>query len=89
MNALQLSPTQILRQGFTVKPVGLHPLSWRSGDHRRRGNQTGISLGRQPIIQPIPGGSSLIDKGNLLIREVLADVIQQRLGPIAACAKIG
>src|SRR5262245_60332741 len=51
----------------------------RSGNHRWRGNQTGIGLGRQPIIQPIPGRSSLIDKGNLLIREVLADIMQQRL----------
>src|SRR4030095_9579342 len=79
MDALQLSPPQTLRQGFTVEPVGLHPLSWRSGNHRRRGNQTGISLGRQPIIQPIPRRSSLIDKGNLLIREVLAEIMHQRL----------
>jgi hypothetical protein len=31
MDALKLSPTKTLREGFTVKPVGLHPLSWRSG----------------------------------------------------------
>src|SRR5215813_11905161 len=79
MDALQLSPTKTLGQSFTVEPVGLYSLSWRFGNHRRRGNQTGISLGRQPIIQPIPGRSSLIDKGNLLIREVLADIMQQRL----------
>src|SRR5262245_40910059 len=79
VDALELSCTQMLRQGFTIEPIGLQPLTWRSGNHRRRGNQTGISLGRQPIIQPIPGRSSLIDKGNLLIREMLADIMQQRL----------
>jgi hypothetical protein len=31
MNAFQLSSTQTFRQGFTVEPIGLHPLSWSSG----------------------------------------------------------
>src|SRR5262244_1027405 len=79
MDALQLSPTQILRQAFTVEPVRLHSLSWRSRNHRRRGDQTRIGLGCQSIIQPIPRRSSLIDKGSLLIREVLADIIHQML----------
>ncbi len=76
---LELSPTQILRQGFTIEPVGLHSLSWRFGDHRRRGDQAWVALGHYPIIQSIPCGSSLVHKGHLLIGKVLANVIQQVL----------
>src|SRR5512132_1685741 len=79
MNAFQLSSTQTLRQSFTVEPIGLHPLSWSSGDHRWSGDQARISLSRQPIIQPVPRWSSLIDKGHLLIRKVVAYMVQQGL----------
>src|SRR4029434_6157991 len=43
------------------------------------GDQARISLSRQPIIQPVPRGSSLIDKGHLLIRKVVAYMVQQVL----------
>src|SRR5919201_4201538 len=79
VNTLQLSPTKILRQRSTIKPIGLHSLSWRFGDHRRRGNQAWVGLGHNPIIQSIPCGSSLIRKGYLLIRKVLMNVVQQVL----------
>src|SRR4029434_2814976 len=79
MNAFQLSSTQTFRQSFTVEPIGLHPLSWSSGDHRWSGDQARMSLSRQPIIQPVPRGSSLIDKGHLLIRKVVAYMVQQVL----------
>src|SRR5262245_28678082 len=79
MNAFQLSSTQTFRQGFTVEPIGLHPLSWSSGDHRWSGDQAPIPLSRQPIIQPVPRGSSLIGKGHLLIRKVVAYMVQQVL----------
>jgi hypothetical protein len=79
MNAFQLSSTQTFRQSFTVEPIGLHPLSWSSGDHRWSGDQARISLSRQPIIQPVPRWSSLIDKGHLLIRKVVAYMVQQVL----------
>src|SRR4029453_16356806 len=79
MNAFRLSSTQTFRQSFTVEPIGLHPLSWSSGDHRWSGDQARISLSRQPIIQPVPRWSSLIDKGHLLIRKVVAYMVQQVL----------
>src|SRR4030095_14880735 len=79
MNAFQLSPTKTLRQRPTVKPIGLHSLSWRFGDHRRRGDQAGIALGHNPIIQSIPCGSSLVHKGHLLIGKVLTHVVKQVL----------
>src|SRR5215475_15386780 len=79
MNAFQLSSTQTFRQGFTVEPIGLHPLSWSSGDHRWSGDQAPIPLSRQPIIQPVHRGSSLIGKGHLLIRKVVAYMVQQVL----------
>src|SRR6266436_4602858 len=79
MNALQLPPAKVLRQRPTIQPIGLHSLSWRFGDHRRRGDQAGVALGHNPIIQSIPRGSSLVHKGHLLIGKVLANVIQQVL----------
>src|SRR4029434_9237629 len=79
MNAFQLSSTQTFRQGFTVEPIGLHPLSWSSGDHRWSGDQAPIPLSRKPIIQPVPRGSSLVGKGHLLIRKVVAYMVQQGL----------
>src|SRR5712664_1653369 len=79
MNALQLPPAKVLRQRPTIQPIGLHSLSWRFGDHRRRGDQAGVALGHNPIIQSIPCGSSLVHKGHLLIGKVLANVIQQVL----------
>src|SRR5262250_2904186 len=79
MNAFQLSSTQTFRQGFTVEPIGLHPLSWSSGDHRWSGDQAPIPLSRKPIIQPVPCGSSLIGKGHLLIRKVVVYMVQQVL----------
>src|SRR5262249_3306240 len=79
MNAFQLSSTQTFRQGFTIEPIGLHPLSWSSGDHRWSGDQAPIPLSRKPIIQPVPCGSSLIGKGHLLIRKVVVYMVQQVL----------
>src|SRR5215813_7112465 len=79
MNAFQLSSTQTFRQGFTVEPIGLHPWSWSSGDHRWSGDQAPIPLSRKPIIQPVPCGSSLIGKGHLLIRKVVVYMVQQVL----------
>src|SRR5262245_10078588 len=79
MNAFQLASTQTFRQGFTVEPIGLHPLSWSSGDHRWSGDQAPIPLSRKPIIQPVPCGSSLIGKGHLLIRKVVVYMVQQVL----------
>src|SRR6266481_4844526 len=79
MNALQLPPAKVLRQRPTIQPIGLHSLSWRFGDHRRRGDQAGVALGHNPIIQSIPRGSSLVHKGHLLIGKVLANVNQQVL----------
>src|SRR5262245_33380835 len=77
MNALELSPSQILRQPPTIEPIGLHSLSWRFGNHRRRRDHALISLGLESIIQSIARRSSLIGKGHLLIRKVLANVAQQ------------
>src|SRR5918996_387681 len=82
MNAFDLPSAQALGQSATVEPIGLHSLSWRSGDHRWSGDQAPIPLSRNPIIQPVPRRSSLIDKGNLLIRKVLAHVVQQVLHAI-------
>src|SRR4030095_12291235 len=79
MNAFQLSSTQTFRQGFTVEPIGFHPLSWSSGDHRWSGDQARIPLSRKSIIQPVPCGSSLVGKGHLLIRKVVAYMVQQGL----------
>src|SRR4029453_11071448 len=42
---------------------------------RWSGDQARISLSRQPIIQPVPRRSSLIDKGHLLIRKVVAYMV--------------
>src|SRR5262245_43610136 len=74
MDAFKLPPTQVLRQSPTVKSVGLHPLSWRFGNHRRRGHQALIGLGHQPIIQSVACRSSLVGKGYLLTAKVLAHV---------------
>src|SRR6185295_934068 len=73
----ELSSSQTFRQPSTVEPVGLHSLSWSSGNHRWSGDQAPITLSHKPIIQPVPRRSSLIDKGNLLIPNVLAHMIQQ------------
>src|SRR5688572_6370347 len=75
MNAFELSPAQTLGQSAAVKPVGLHSVSWSSGDHRWSGDHAAITVSRKPIIQPVPRRSSLIDKGNPLIGKVLAHVI--------------
>src|SRR5436853_7298173 len=79
MDPFELSSTQILGQSDTVEPIGLHSLSWRFGNHRWSGDQARIPLSRKPIIQPVPRGSSLIDKGHLLIRKVIAYMVQQVL----------
>ena len=79
MNAFELSPAQTLGQSSAVKPVGLHSVSWSSGDHRWSGDHAAITVSRKPIIQPVPRRSSLIDKGNPLIGKVLAHVIEQVL----------
>src|ERR1700756_3770780 len=79
MNALQLSPAKILRQRPTIKPVGLHSLSWRFGNHRRRGHQARVALSHDSIIQSIPRRSSFVAKGHLLIGKVSANVVKQML----------
>ena len=72
MNAFQLSTTQILRQPSTIESIGLHSLTWSSGDHRGRNHQTSIPFRYNPIVQSIACGSSFIGKGYLLIGKVLA-----------------
>ena len=79
MNAFELSSTQALGQPSTVESIRFYSLSWRSGNHRGRGDQALITLSRKPIIQPVSSRSSLIDKGDLLIPKMLAHVIQQVL----------
>src|SRR5262244_1067021 len=82
MNALELSPSQILRQPPTIEPIGLHSLSWRFGNHRRRRDHALISLGLESIIQSIARRSSLIGKGHLLLRKVVAHVVKQVIDTI-------
>src|SRR4029077_557069 len=79
MNALQLSPAKILRQRPTIESVGLHSLSWRFGNHRRRGHQARVALSHDSIIQSIPRRSSFVAKGHLLIGKVFANVVKQML----------
>src|SRR4029077_20624303 len=79
MDAFELSSTKILRYPAAVEPIGLHSLSRRLGNHRRRSNQALISLGLKPIIQSIARGSSLIGKRYLLIAIVLTNVVHQVL----------
>jgi len=64
-------PRKLSDKALTVEPIGLHPLSWSSGIIDGAADQARIPLSRKPIIQPVPRGSSLIDKGHLLIRKVL------------------
>src|SRR4029453_8825872 len=79
MDPFELSATQILRQSDTVKPIGLHSLSWRFGNHRWRGDQAPIVFRHQPIIQSVACGSSLIGKDDLLIGKMLAHVVHKML----------
>src|SRR5918996_3311830 len=79
MNTFQLPPTQVLREPSTVDPIGLNPLSWSSGNHRRSGDQAWIGLRHQLIIQSVARWSSLVSKGNLLIGKMLAHVVNQML----------
>jgi ABC transporter substrate binding protein len=79
MNALQLSPAKVFRQRPTIQPIGLHSLSGRFGNHRRRSDQALVRLGLQPIIQSVARGSSLIGKGHLLIPIVLANMVHKML----------
>ena len=58
VNALQLSTAQALRQASAVEPIRFDSLPWTSRNHRRCRHQALIPLGRQPIIQSIPGRSS-------------------------------
>ena len=50
-------PAQVLRQSSTVEPIGLNPLSWSSGNHRRSGDQARVGLCHQAIIQSVARGS--------------------------------
>src|SRR5262245_47536495 len=77
MDAFELSAPKILRDPSAIEPIGLHSLSWRFGNHRRRSDQARISLGLQPIIQSVARGSSLIRKHHLLIGIVLTDVVHK------------
>jgi len=61
------------------EPIGFDSLPGRSGNHRRCRHQAVIPLGRQPIIQSIPGRSSLIHKCHLLVGKMLAHVLEQVL----------
>src|SRR6266542_1142202 len=79
MDPFELSATQILRQSDTVKPIGLHSLSWRFGNHRWRGDQAPIVFRHQPIIQSVACRSSLIGKDDLLIGKMLAHVVHKML----------
>src|SRR5262249_30100733 len=82
MNALQLSPAQVLRQTHPVKPIGLNPLSARSRNHRRSRYQTAIPLRYDPIIQSIPRWSSLVRKRYLLIPKMFTHMLDQMLRTI-------
>jgi ABC transporter substrate binding protein len=77
MDAFELSATKILRDPSAIEPIGLHSLSGRFGNHRRRSDQARISLGLQPIIQSVARGSSLIGKRHLLIGIVLTNVVHK------------
>ncbi len=77
MDAFELSATKILRDPSAIEPIGLHSLSGRFGNHRRRSDQARISLGLQPIIQSVARGSSLIRKHHLLIGIVLTNVVHK------------
>src|SRR5262249_19396617 len=79
VNALQLSTTQALRQPSAVETIGFDSLPGSSRNHRRCRHQAVIPLGPQPIIQSIPGRSSLIHKRNLPIGKMLAHVLEQVL----------
>ena len=72
-------PRRFSDNDSTVKPVGLHSLSWRLGNHRRRGHQARVALGHYSIIQSIPRRSSFVAKGYLLIGKVFANVVKQML----------
>src|SRR5215831_669945 len=79
VNTLQLSTAQVLREGSAVEAIRFDSLSWSSRNHRRCYHQALLLLSRQPIIQSIPGRSSLIDKRNLLIGKLLAHMMEQVL----------
>src|SRR5258706_10080624 len=82
MDAFELSTAKILRNPSAVEPVSLHSLSWRFGNHRRRSDQTLISLGLKPIIQSVARRSSLISKRYLLIPIVLANVVHKMFNAV-------
>src|SRR4029450_3981045 len=77
MDTFELSAPKILRDPSAIEPIGLHSLSGRFGNHRRRSDQARIGLGLQPIIQSVARRSSLIGKGHLLIAIVLTDVVHK------------
>src|SRR4029434_8203385 len=77
MDTFELSAPKILRDPSAIEPIGLHSLSGRFGNHRRRSDQARISLGLQPIIQSVARRSSLIGKGHLLIAIVLTNVVHK------------
>src|SRR4030095_11052639 len=77
MDAFELSAPKILRDPSAIEPIGLHSLSGRFGNHRRRSDQARISLGLQPIIQSVARRSSLIGQGHLLIAIVLTNVVHK------------
>src|SRR5262245_35605178 len=77
VNAPELSTAQALRQASAVEAIGFDSLPGSSRNHRRCRHQAVIPLGRKPIIQSIPGRSSLIHKRNPLIGKMLAHVSDQ------------
>src|SRR6185503_4184322 len=82
VNALELSPTKVLRNPSTVEPIGLHSLSWRFGDHRWRSDQARIILSHNPIIQAVARWSSLIGEGHFLIGKMFTHVVHKMLRTI-------
>ena len=88
MNALQLPPTQVLRQPSTIEPIGLHFLTRSPGYHRRRNNQTPIPLRYNPIVQSVACRSSLIGKDYFLTGKVLHMIQKIFLPRYRAYAKI-
>src|SRR4030095_10136203 len=77
MDAFELSASKILRDPSAIEPIGLHSLSGRFGNHRRRSDQARIRLRLQPIIQSVARGSSFIGKRHLLSGIVLTNVVHK------------
>src|SRR5215208_1766067 len=82
MDALELAASKIFRNPSTIESIGLHSLSRRPGNHRRRSDQTLIRSGLKPIIQSISRRSRFIGKRHFLIPIVLANMIHKMFGAV-------